>query len=136
MKLFKTLIKVTLALSLLVAGCSRVSPAVKDRCLTNKPNMREFSEIVSTQSREKTLYVFFVSNEGCQDCIGFREKVQEIDPHGNILYLDIELTWVFLTSRSLGVTNIPAMIVFIDEKPEFGRTGSQKILEYLHGNQK
>lgn len=81
------------------------------------------------------LYLLFHGSV-CPTCPELRKKIDKLNLDSEILYMNIDFTWIFILSRHLQLTGVPTLVVFIQGTPKFAKEGGQSILEYLHANSK
>ena len=136
MKTYTILQKVVLVFILLVYGCSGTpsKPTKVDTdCISNKPSMDWYLDKISSQkttSPGSKIYTFFLADR-CKECPGFKKRVESLNLDGEVIFLNVELTWAFLISRQLGVTGIPTVVVFVNGNPVVGQTGADNIFKFL-----
>ncbi len=72
----------------------------------------------------------------CPACPDLLTKIDKLDLDSELMYMNIDFTWIFVLSRHLDVRGVPTLVVFIQGVPKFAREGNASILEYLHANVK
>ena len=72
----------------------------------------------------------------CPGCPELQAKIDKLSLDSELVYMNIDFTWMFVLSRHLNVRGVPTLVVFIQGTPKFAREGNASILEYLHANSK
>ena len=137
LKTYIKLSKVLLLLILFVVGCSGLPTKAtqeQNTCISNTLTMDDFISKINdqkTKSPGSKIYTFFVANK-CKDCPLLEDAVQKMSLDGEVIFLNIELTWAFLISHRLGIRGVPSMVVFVNSEPIIGQTGANNILQVLN----
>lgn len=146
MKLYRYSLMLIMAICLaFVTSCGSHSPKSKVNVGKSEPQIcMKMSEPDSILKRmrdhENTpagtkLYLLFHGSV-CPSCPKLQQKIDSLKLDSELIYMNIDFTWIFVLSRHLNVRGVPTLVVFIQGVPRFAREGNTSILEYLHANVK
>ena len=104
-------------------------------CMDTKEPDRVLDKIKEHASKppDAKLYLLFHGSV-CPSCPDLVSKINKLNLDAEILYLNVDFTWMFILSRHVGARGLPTLSVLMQGQPKFSREGNASILEYLHAN--
>lgn len=136
LKTYTKLLKFALVSILFAAGCSGASPNTTDKspvCLVDKPDMDSFIKKITSQKSVapgSKIYTFFIADK-CEECPELKTDVQKMNLDGEVIFLNVEITWAFLISHKLGIRGVPSLVIFVNSEPVIVQSGGDNIRTLL-----